>query len=221
MPTVGSNSKPAYVYDAGTDTWIPIGPGEHTHDYIGKDVITTTGDIIYASAANTPARRGIGSTGQVLTVSGGLPVWATPTSVGNFTHIRASGSTTNFPASVNTKVLWTTENYDTLNEFASSRFTATNAGYYLVNAGVGTDPQALGANTVFSTSIFKNGSDTFKGAVYSVFNVTGRLSARVSAVVEMAVNDYIEIYFNQNATANTTGAADGPQTFLTIDRIVS
>jgi len=31
MPTIGSNSKPAYVYDAGTDTWIPIGPGEHTH----------------------------------------------------------------------------------------------------------------------------------------------------------------------------------------------
>lgn len=78
MPSIGTNSKPAYVYDAGTDTWIPIGPGEHTHDYIGKDVITTTGDLIYASAANTPARRGIGSTGQVLTVSGGLPTWATP-----------------------------------------------------------------------------------------------------------------------------------------------
>ena len=78
MPSIGTNSKPAYVYDAGTDTWIPIGPGEHTHDYIGKDVITTTGDLIYASAANTPARRGIGSTGQVLTVSGGLPTWAAP-----------------------------------------------------------------------------------------------------------------------------------------------
>jgi hypothetical protein len=36
---------------------------------------TTTGDIIYASAANTPARLGIGSTGQILKVSGGLPVW--------------------------------------------------------------------------------------------------------------------------------------------------
>jgi hypothetical protein len=78
MPSIGTNSKPAYVYDAGTDTWIPIGPGEHTHEYIGKDVITTTGDIIYASAANTPARRGIGSTGQVLTVSGGVPTWAAP-----------------------------------------------------------------------------------------------------------------------------------------------
>jgi hypothetical protein len=32
--------------------------------------------MIYASAANTPARLGIGSTGQVLTVSGGIPTWA-------------------------------------------------------------------------------------------------------------------------------------------------
>lgn len=82
MPTVGTTSKPAYVYDAGTDTWIPIGVGAHTHDYIDKSVITTTGDIIYASAANTPARLGIGSSGQVLTVSGGVPTWATASSGG-------------------------------------------------------------------------------------------------------------------------------------------
>jgi len=86
MPTIGSNSKPAYVYDAGTDTWIPIGPGEHTHDYatsahnhdstyIAKTLTTTTGDILYASSANTPARLGIGSSGQVLTVASGIPAW--------------------------------------------------------------------------------------------------------------------------------------------------
>lgn len=39
-------------------------------------LLTTTGDILYASAAKTPARLGIGSTGNVLTVSGGLPVWS-------------------------------------------------------------------------------------------------------------------------------------------------
>jgi hypothetical protein len=41
-----------------------------------KATLTTTGDIYYASAANTPARLGIGSTDQVLTVSGGVPTWA-------------------------------------------------------------------------------------------------------------------------------------------------
>jgi len=37
----------------------------------------TTGDLLYSSATNTLAKRGIGSTGQVLKVSGGIPVWAT------------------------------------------------------------------------------------------------------------------------------------------------
>jgi hypothetical protein len=40
------------------------------------DPMTTTGDMIYASAANTAARLPVGSTGQVLTVAGGVPTWA-------------------------------------------------------------------------------------------------------------------------------------------------
>ncbi len=40
---------------------------------------TTLGDIEYrSSTANTNTRLGIGTTGQVLTVSGGVPSWATP-----------------------------------------------------------------------------------------------------------------------------------------------
>lgn len=42
--------------------------------------MTTTGDMIYSSSGSTPARLGIGSTGQVVTVSGGVPTWATPSS---------------------------------------------------------------------------------------------------------------------------------------------
>jgi hypothetical protein len=43
-----------------------------------KSTLTTTGDIYYASSANTPARLGIGSSAQVLTVASGIPSWATP-----------------------------------------------------------------------------------------------------------------------------------------------
>ena len=43
-----------------------------------KSTLSTTGDIYYASAANTPARLGIGSTGNVLTVASGIPSWAAP-----------------------------------------------------------------------------------------------------------------------------------------------
>jgi hypothetical protein len=37
----------------------------------------TTGDIIYASATNVLSKRGIGTTGQVLSVVGGIPTWST------------------------------------------------------------------------------------------------------------------------------------------------
>ena len=40
--------------------------------------MTTTADIIYSSSGSTPARLGIGSTSDVLTVAGGVPTWAPP-----------------------------------------------------------------------------------------------------------------------------------------------
>jgi hypothetical protein len=58
---------------------------------------TTLGDIEYRSAtANTNTRLGIGTTGQVLTVTGGVPAWST-ISAGGMTLISTtslSGSTT-------------------------------------------------------------------------------------------------------------------------------
>jgi hypothetical protein len=57
-------------------------------------LLTTTGDIYYASAAATPARLGIGTSGQVLAVSSGIPAWTTASSgAGNMAQI-ATGSTT-------------------------------------------------------------------------------------------------------------------------------
>jgi len=46
---------------------------------IPKTLTTTTGDIIYASSANTPARLAIGSTGQALVVASGIPSWGSVT----------------------------------------------------------------------------------------------------------------------------------------------
>ena len=58
-----------------------------------KSTLTTTGDIYYASAANTPARLGIGSTGNVLTVASGIPSWAAaPTSGDNWTLLNTGGT---------------------------------------------------------------------------------------------------------------------------------
>lgn len=55
------------------------------------------GDLLFASATDTLSKRSIGTTGQVLTVSGGLPVWSTPASGGAYTllsTVTLSGAST-------------------------------------------------------------------------------------------------------------------------------
>ena len=42
----------------------------------------TAGDLLYASNASTLVKRSVGTTGQVLTVVGGLPAWAAPSGSG-------------------------------------------------------------------------------------------------------------------------------------------
>jgi hypothetical protein len=57
---------------------------------------TTLGDIEYrSSTANTNTRLAIGSTGQVLTVSGGVPTWAAAAGGGskNYTLLNSGGTT--------------------------------------------------------------------------------------------------------------------------------
>jgi hypothetical protein len=49
--------------------------------------MTTAGDIIYENLTPTAVRLPIGTTGQLLTVSGGLPVWATPATSGTVTSV--------------------------------------------------------------------------------------------------------------------------------------
>jgi len=55
---------------------------------------TTLGDIEYrSSTANTNTRLGIGTTGQVLAVSGGVPAWTTPAAPGlTYTLLNTGGT---------------------------------------------------------------------------------------------------------------------------------
>jgi len=55
--------------------------------------MTTTGDTIYSSSGSTPARLGIGSTGDVLTVAGGVPSWAAPAGSGSNWSLHNAGGT--------------------------------------------------------------------------------------------------------------------------------
>jgi hypothetical protein len=71
---------------------------------------TTAGDVDYYTSSTAKARLGIGSTGQVLTVSGGVPSWATASSGGmtlisTTTLTGASVTVSSIPATYNDLVI--------------------------------------------------------------------------------------------------------------------
>ena len=66
MATLGNTPRPSYVYDTETDTWVPIGVGAHTHGYIPNTLVDAKGDIITATADDTPAKLSKGADGTVL-----------------------------------------------------------------------------------------------------------------------------------------------------------
>ena len=66
---------------------------------------TTLGDLAYSSAtANTNTRLGIGSTGNVLTVSGGVPVWSAPAGGGKVLQVIMGTTSTEVSSSSGTYV---------------------------------------------------------------------------------------------------------------------
>jgi len=70
----------AYLKDTNVTTYY-TGSAWTNLDTTGMvNPMTTTGDTIYSSSGSTPARLSIGSTGQVLTVAGGVPTWSSPAS---------------------------------------------------------------------------------------------------------------------------------------------
>ena len=73
-----------YTYDSSQNVIFPEGVYAKSfteggtslaNKYIAKSLTSAKGDMIYASAASTPARLGIGSNGQFLSIADGAPKW--------------------------------------------------------------------------------------------------------------------------------------------------
>jgi hypothetical protein len=107
---------------------------------------TTLGDIEYRSAtANTNTRLGIGSAGQVLSVSSGVPAWVTPTSSSALTLISRSSFS---------NVANTGTTFDTI-------FSATYKNYLVVIEAISASTAANDLHVQF-----RNGSSTLASDYY-------------------------------------------------------
>lgn len=164
---------------------------------IQNAIVDAKGDLIAATAADTPARLAVGTNGQVLsadsTASTGL-AWVPNSGPAFFVYRSTNQSTTQ---NAFTKIQFNAENYDTANCFDSTtnhRFTPNVAGYYQINATV-TSQTAAGEGY---PTIYKNGSEYYQ---------TGRRQPQgigVSAGIVIPMNgttDYLEVFFYGTAAA--------------------
>ena len=83
MPTISNTPRPGYVFDVTDNVWYPIGTGSHNHSEIASTIVDAKGDIIAATAADTPARLAVGADNTILTADSTQATgikWATPAS---------------------------------------------------------------------------------------------------------------------------------------------
>jgi len=110
---------------------------------------TTLGDIEYrSSTANTNTRLGIGTTGQVLTVSGGVPSWAAPASGGGITLL----STTTL-SGISTSITGISQDYRNLYIIINNVYVNTADTLTIeINSVSGNDRGILINNTTIGTT---------------------------------------------------------------------
>lgn len=103
-----------------------------------------------------------------------------------------------------TKISFQVEDYDTNNNFASSRFTPTVAGYYQVSAATSI---AAGTTAELSMAVYKNGSGHRQGSDFITAGT--QYSQTISTLVYCnGSTDYIEIYVYIAAASKSTGTGD-------------
>ena len=172
---------------------------------------TTLGDIEYrSSTANTNTRLGIGTTGQVLTVAGGVPSWAAP--AGGATFVGANVTKTSNQSISNatwTNVTWNNEQFDTNafhdNSTNNTRLTIPSGkdGKYLITVGVVFDTNGSG---VRHGMIKKNNANYYKFNWDDSYS-SERKSLNGSTTIDCVATDYIEVevYQSSGSPLNVTG----------------
>jgi hypothetical protein len=196
----------AYLKDTNTTTYY-TGSAWTNLDTTGMvNPMTTTGDTIYSSSGSTPARLGIGSTGQVLTVAGGIPSWATPAASGSGLVLIDSNSFSSVAAVSRNNVFSSTyQNYVIVVEGAVP---AGNSEFRLRLRVGGTD--ATASNYSYGV-LYRSSSALTSGYDGAAGNWEAGGFGTETSVVTMTLADP----FNAVKTAYTTfsGAINSDRTF--------
>jgi hypothetical protein len=163
--------------------------------------VVISGDTSGAITLAAPAVSGTNTatlpaaTGTVM-VSGNMPTFSA----------YKSGSDQTLSNSTFTKITFTSETFDTNNNFASSTFTPTVAGYYQITAQLQCF-STLGTNTLIS--LYKNGSEYSRGVQLNLSS--GNISLFNPSITNIVYcngsTDYIEIYGYITATSGQIVAA--------------
>ena len=174
--------------------------------FIKNTLTTTTGDIIYASAANTPARLAIGSTDQVLKVSGGIPAWgAVPAA--SFVGCRAykSGATGQVISSGTlTDVTFNNENFDT----DGFHDTSTNPERITIPTGKGGKYLLVGVCEIQSNSTgrrqtqFKKNGTTVIQELFIAAATSTEVTFMSTWVGSLSAGDYVTFQIRQDSGGN-------------------
>lgn len=128
------------------------------------------------------------------------------------------GTAQDIPSGVWTKVNLDVKHFDTLDEYdnvTNYRFTATKAGYYLVIAAarfnVGVDQK------IYAVRIYRNGA---AGGAYDSRSSsgTGTVTPRGIDVINLAIDDYIELWVYHNVGADSALVTGSTGTYLVVHR---
>lgn len=115
-------------------------------------------------------------------------------------------SAQNISTAVITKVTFDTENWDTNNNFASSTFTPTVAGYYQISSGL----RCASGLTNGHLLLYKNGGDELRLCNMDTTNsLTGS-----GLVYANGSTDYFEIYTYHTSGVTRTLASQAAQTYF-------
>ena len=162
--------------------------------------ITTAGDLITGTGAGTFNRLGIGTTGQVLTVAGGVPAWAAAGSSFSGASVYNSGSVQSIPNSTQTTVIFNSEYFDTDSYHSivsnTGRLTipAGKSGKYLLIGRVWFDANATGYRDM---RLNKNGS-LLNIAKWDNNGSGIEVTLQLSMIVNATAADYYELSVTQN-----------------------